>query len=74
MRETRRSLKAVNGQLRDQIAVHNHVTRASLHAMLKQVTARNEDLVKTISAKDNEIASLRTRLAELDPNVALQAA
>jgi chromosome segregation ATPase len=68
MRETRRSLKAENIQLRSQIAVHNHVTRASLHDYIKGLTERNQhaiDEYKNLEASYAGLQAQYTALLEL---------
>lgn len=65
MRVTRRSLEAEVIQIRSQLAVHNHISRAELHRMLKQVTDRNTDLVNTIKRQETEIERLTLKLAEV---------
>lgn len=46
MRETRKSLKAENTQIRSQLAVHNHATRKSLHEYIGMVEGRNAQLIE----------------------------
>lgn len=65
MRETRRTLQAVNTQLRSQIAVHNHATRASLHDMIRMTRERNEHILLALAKAQKENEALRQTIAEM---------
>ena len=67
MRVTRRSLVAENIQLQAQLASTTHQSRRSLNRHVEQLIARNEDLVKTVQAKDREIQSIRADHAKATP-------
>jgi hypothetical protein len=72
MRETRRSLKAENAELKSKLAVHDHATRRSLNDYLKGVVARNEDLAKTCHKQAEKITALEAELvlAKAEPEQA----
>lgn len=59
MRETRRSLKAENLQLKNQMSPTLHPSRRSLNEHVGQLKARNTDLVDTITRMEREIAALK---------------
>lgn len=63
MRETRRSLKAENTQLRAQLAVHDHATRKSLQEYTTGIVARNQHLVEELKKSQERIGSLERDLA-----------
>ena len=59
MRVTRKALQAYNDQLRAQIAVHNHVTRSSLHDMIRMTRERNEHLIEEYKKLERAYAGLQ---------------
>ena len=61
MRETRKTIKAENTQLRAQIAVHEHSTRKALHEHIALIAGRNTQLIADYEALEAKCVYLSSK-------------